>query len=108
MSIVLVVNSGSSSLKYQLLDVETGHPLASGLIERIGTADGHVKHTASADGGEPVVWDAAVDAPDHDAAFAVMLEAFASHGPSLDDHAPVAVGHRVVQGGARFLSLIHI
>ncbi|SFR71976.1 acetate kinase [Agromyces sp. CF514] len=102
MSIVLVVNSGSSSLKYQLLDVETGHPLASGLIERIGTADGHVKHTAAGGDGEPVVWDAAVDAPDHDAAFGVMLEAFAANGPSLDDHAPVAVGHRVVQGGARF------
>ncbi|ANJ26236.1 acetate/propionate family kinase [Agromyces aureus] len=103
MSIVLVVNSGSSSLKYQLLDVETGHPLASGLVERIGTTDGHVKHTASVAGdGEPTVWDTAVDAPDHDAAFAVMLEAFASHGPSLEEHAPVAVGHRVVQGGARF------
>ncbi|MET4157234.1 acetate kinase [Agromyces sp. PvR057] len=103
MSIVLVVNSGSSSLKYQLLDVETGHPLAGGLVERIGTGDGHVKHTAETPGGgEPAVWDAAVEAPDHDAAFAVMLEAFASHGPSLEEHAPVAVGHRVVQGGARF------
>ncbi len=40
MSVVLVVNSGSSSMKYQLIDVEAGEPLASGLIERIGQARG--------------------------------------------------------------------
>ena len=40
--------------------------------------------------------------PDHTAGFAVMLEAFAAYGPSLETHAPIAVGHRVVQGGARF------
>jgi len=40
--------------------------------------------------------------PDHTAGFRVMLDAFAEHGPSLDDRAPVAVGHRVVHGGARF------
>lgn len=40
--------------------------------------------------------------PDHDAAFAWMLRAFAEHGPSLEERPPVAVGHRVVQGGARF------
>src|SRR5690606_27968527 len=40
--------------------------------------------------------------PDHTAGFAVMLEAFAELGPSLTDEPPVAVGHRVVQGGARF------
>ena len=40
--------------------------------------------------------------PDHTAAFAVMLEAFAAHGPDLDSNPPVAVGHRVVHGGDRF------
>jgi acetate kinase len=44
-SIVLVVNSGSSSMKYQLIDVEAAEPLASGLIERIGQADGRATHT---------------------------------------------------------------
>lgn len=102
MSLVLVVNSGSSSLKYQLIDVTTGHPLAGGLVERIGTGDGRLKHTSDAVDDEPRTSEAAVDAPDHDAAFAVMLEAFAAYGPSLEEHAPVAVGHRVVQGGARF------
>ena len=107
MSIVLVVNSGSSSLKYQLIDVEVSETLASGLVERIGRGVGHARHTRSfpepVEGG-PVNawWDADVVVADHEAAFAVMLEAFAEHGPSLEAHAPIAVGHRVVQGGARF------
>jgi acetate kinase len=95
---VLVVNSGSSSLKYQLVDVEAGTPLATGLVERIGQAEGRATHTGAA-GGE-VRDELAI--PDHDAAFSWMLDAFAEHGPSLEEHAPVAVGHRVVQGGARF------
>jgi acetate kinase len=113
-SVVLVVNSGSSSLKYQLVDVDAGEALATGLIERIGQREGRathtVRHPAGADGSEVARQDAAdemfrVEAavPDHDAAFARMLEAFADHGPSLDEHPPVAVGHRVVQGGARFV-----
>lgn len=115
MSAVLVVNSGSSSLKYQLLDGESEHLLASGLIERIGEAgeSGIATHTVSAAGLGAVGGDAALtvaDAthelrrsiPDHTAAFGVMLEAFAAHGPSLKEHPPVAVGHRVVHGGARF------
>ncbi|MBM7503983.1 acetate/propionate family kinase [Agromyces aurantiacus] len=107
MSIVLVVNSGSSSLKYQLVDVAAGAALATGLVERIGHDDGRATHAvrgpaagAGGAGEGEVREDLAVR--DHDAAFDWMLRAFAEHGPSLEDHAPVAVGHRVVQGGARF------
>ncbi|WP_243074015.1 acetate/propionate family kinase [Microbacterium sp. SS28] len=110
MSVVLVVNSGSSSFKYQLIDMQAEVVLASGLVERIGEEVGESRHTVyfSADEGEPAP--AARDAkytrelpiPDHTAGFRVMLDAFAEHGPSLDDHAPTAVGHRVVHGGARF------
>jgi acetate kinase len=95
---VLVVNSGSSSLKYQLVDVEAGRPLATGLVERIGQPEGRATHTGAA--GDDVRDELAI--PDHDAAFSWMLDAFAQHGPSLEEHAPIAVGHRVVQGGARF------
>ncbi|SDG89383.1 acetate/propionate family kinase [Microbacterium pygmaeum] len=125
MSIVLVVNSGSSSFKYQLLDMEAETVLASGLVERIGELStgsgtgGHSSHTVTAAGmresvAEPVdaahpaptVLDATytrdLPIPDHTAGFAVMLEAFAQNGPSLTERAPVAVGHRVVHGGARF------
>ncbi len=42
---VLVINSGSSSIKYQLVDLETGEGIASGLVEKIGEpVDGHYKH----------------------------------------------------------------
>lgn len=110
MSIVLVVNSGSSSFKYQLLDMAREQVLASGLVERIGEATGVATHTVRfhAEPGEPAP--AVLDGthrierpiPDHTAGFAAMLDAFAQHGPSLDEHPPVAVGHRVVHGGARF------
>lgn len=76
MTQVFVVNSGSSSLKYQLVNVETGEAPVSGLIERIG---------------EP-----GSDAPDHEAA---MTRALAELG---DNHDIVAVGHRVVHGGTVF------
>lgn len=104
MSIVLVVNSGSSSLKYQLVDVERSQTLASGLVERIGAEGGHARHRHEGVENDSLGsnWDGAVDVADHEAAFAVMLEGFAAHGPSLEAHVPIAVGHRVVQGGARF------
>ncbi|MGR2753390.1 acetate/propionate family kinase [Agromyces arachidis] len=98
MTAVLVVNSGSSSMKYQLVEVERGEALATGLVERIGQPSGRATHTDAA--GREFRDDVAI--ADHDAAFAWMLQAFAEHGPSLETQAPVAVGHRVVQGGARF------
>lgn len=118
MSIVLVVNSGSSSFKYRLLDMArdadegSARVLASGLVERIGEPTGTATHTVRFHGepGEPAptVLDASHrierPIPDHASGFAVMLEAFAQRGPSLDDQAPVAVGHRVVHGGARFFA----
>lgn len=97
MSVILVVNSGSSSLKYQLLDMQREAVLASGLIERIGERMGSLRH----DDGEERR-ESHVPVPDHDAAFSAMISAFGEHGPSLDEHAPAAVGHRVVQGGRRF------
>ncbi|QAY74751.1 acetate kinase [Agromyces protaetiae] len=101
MRVVLVVNSGSSSFKYQLIDVESSTTLASGLVERIGSGDAAARHSNSSGDGDGR-WDSDVSAPDHFAAFDVMVAAFAEHGPSLAEFAPAAVGHRVVQGGARF------
>lgn len=116
MSVVLVINSGSSSFKYQLIDVETQLPLASGLVERIGEEQGAAKHkvmgatervvAVGVDAGEVLVMEAEYERehtiPDHAEGFAVMLRAFEEYGPSFAAHPPVAVGHRVVQGGARF------
>ncbi|MFS0854159.1 acetate/propionate family kinase [Microbacterium sp. 179-I 3D4 NHS] len=111
MSAILVINSGSSSLKYSLLDIEREDELASGLIERIGQESAVASHTVRPDTQADAVA-TMLDATyrderpiaDHHEAFAVMLEQFAAHGPSLDEHAPVAVGHRVVHGGARFFA----
>ncbi len=110
MSVVLVINSGSSSFKYQLIDMVHEQVLAQGLVERIGQERGHATHTVAsfgeADAAAPTALDAttARDLPiaDHTAGFQVMLDAFADHGPSLIRHPPLAVGHRVVHGGARF------
>lgn len=111
MSAILVINSGSSSLKYSLIDIETEHELASGLIERIGQELSPVEHTVRPQAGADAVvtmldakYRTELPIADHDQAFAVMLEQFAEHGPSLAEHPPVAVGHRVVHGGARFFA----
>lgn len=98
MSIVLVINSGSSSFKYQLIDVDGGRSLASGLVERIGQPEGRAVHVDAA-GNET---ERTLPIPDHTTGFQVMLDAFAAHGPSLAELPPAALGHRVVHGGARF------
>ena len=94
---VLVVNSGSSSIKYQLVDVDTHEALANGLVERIGQAEGRVKHNGP--DGETVL-----DVPieDHEAGMARVLAMFADHGPALVGENLTAVGHRVVQGATLF------
>ena len=66
---ILVINAGSSSLKYQLLDPDTKEVLAKGLCERIGL-DGHIKHTPT---GKDV-YDADRYMPDHEAAIKLVME----------------------------------
>ncbi len=94
---VLVINAGSSSLKYSLIDGRTGEAAASGLVERIGeSASRHVHH--GPDGNSETERAIA----DHEDALRGALDAFESHGPSLDGLDLAAVGHRVVHGGSRF------
>lgn len=100
MSAVLVVNSGSSSFKYQLIDLDGERTLASGLVERIGEETGATKHKNALTGDETS--NDSTPIPDHTAGFAVMLKAFHEHGPSFDEHPLLAVGHRVVHGGSDF------
>lgn len=109
MSHILVINSGSSSLKYSLYDMTSETEIGHGLIERIGGAKGQVSHStlvAADAAGHAVEQTVKSDRPiaDHAEAFGVMLEQFDAHGPSLETHAPVGVGHRVVHGGARFFA----
>ncbi|HEY3437910.1 MAG TPA: acetate kinase [Actinotalea sp.] len=96
-STVLVINSGSSSIKYQLVETESGEALATGLVERIGQPMGAVRHDGPQGRTEleqPVA--------DHEAGIATILDLFAKHGPRLEADDLTAVGHRVVQGGSVF------
>jgi acetate kinase len=94
---VLVLNCGSSSVKYRLLEPITGHVLAGGLAERIGEAGGgRLAHRA---GRHEYATDHSF--ADHAEALDAVLGAFAEHGPQLRDGL-LAVGHRIVHGGRRF------
>lgn len=77
MSTVFVVNSGSSSIKYQVVDLDTSEALISGLVERIGEP------------GSPVA--------DHTAGMSIVLDKLGELGQHI-----MAVGHRVVHGGSEF------
>ena len=94
---VLVINAGSSSLKYSVVDTRTGEPAASGLVERIGESQGRHVHRGSADETETTR-----SIPSHEDALRAAIDAFDEHGPSLAELDLRAVGHRVVHGGSRF------
>ena len=103
--IILVINCGSSSIKYQLLDMKNDDVydvLAKGIVEKIGLEMGCLQHTAT--GKEKVVKDLPV--PDHKVGMQLVLEALtdSEHGvlKSLDDIE--AVGHRIVHCGEYFSS----
>lgn len=91
---VLVINAGSSSLKYRLVGIGDGTVAAQGLIERIGTDSASTRHEVD---GQTQTRELTV--ADHAAAFEVLRQSFAEHGPDLDAHDLVALGHRVVHGG---------
>ena len=103
--IILVINCGSSSIKYQLLDMKSDEVydvLAKGIVEKIGLEMGSLQHTAT--GKEKVVKE--IPVPDHKVGMQLVLEALTDgeHGvlKSLDDIE--AVGHRIVHGGEYFSS----
>ena len=97
---ILVVNAGSSSLKYQLIDMADERVMAKGLCERIGTEKGHIKHSTS-DGR---VYEADADMPTHSEAFDCFVAALTSdeYGVIKSMSEINAVGHRIDQGGAIF------
>ncbi len=105
---VLVVNCGSSSLKYQLFEMDTKAVLAKGLVERIGI-DGRLKHSPVAKvGAADYVID--TDIPNHTEAIRLVLDALVSteHGVIASVQDVEAVGHRVVHGGEYFSNSVII
>lgn len=97
MNLVLVVNAGSSSLKYQLLNMEDESVLTKGNCDRIGI-DGHLSHKVPSKGIE-ISED--VSFPTHTEAFEKLVEVLTSgEGKVIDSMSEIsAVGHRVVHGG---------
>jgi acetate kinase len=94
---VLVINSGSSSVKYQLIRPDTAQQLANGMVERIGEDSSIATLTV---GERRLRREGRV--ADHDAALRLAFELAAEAGLNLDDLDLVAVGHRVVHGGKTF------
>ena len=96
---ILVLNCGSSSLKYQLIDMENENVIAKGYFERIGSYDSFVTHKVN---GEKYRYD--VIARDHGEAIKFVLKQFTDERypviKSLDEIA--AIGHRIVHGGEKF------
>ncbi|MFE0048141.1 acetate kinase [Streptomyces albireticuli] len=97
---VLVLNSGSSSVKYQLLDMADGARLAVGLVERIGEETSRLAHTPLATGGDKREKEAPI--ADHEAALKAVAQELAADGLGLDSSELAAIGHRVVHGGQKF------
>ena len=95
-----MINSGSSSIKYQVIDEVSGERVAHGLVERIGeAAAGRIVYRSrltSAECEMPIA--------DHSAGFAAMIEQFRAAGEPIDSLGIVAVGHRVVHGGSEFIA----
>jgi len=107
--LVLVINCGSSSLKYELFDATEETSLASGLADRVGIGGGgDAKLTYRPSSGDAI--ERSVPIPDHRVAVALVIEALTDpeHGviESLSDIG--AIGHRVVHGGEQFTESVWI
>ena len=100
---ILVINAGSSSLKYQLIDMENEHLLAKGICEQIGDDNATFTHKVDDDETKNIK-KMPYTMPDHSAAIQLVLDTLvdAEHGviASMDEIG--AVGHRVLHGGEKF------
>ncbi len=102
---VLIINAGSSSLKYQLMDVASQSVLAKGICERIGIAGSQLKHRGK---GEEVV--VQQEMKNHSQAVDLVLQylTHAEYGVIASMDEIKAVGHRVLHGGAKFTKSVLI
>lgn len=101
---VLVINSGSSSIKYQLLDTDTESVLVSGLVERIGETEGDLKNKAFPDTDKEAVTKLHQPIPDHSTGMRLVIDLITDpeKGVIADKSEIDAIGHRVVHGGEAF------
>lgn len=100
---VLVINAGSSSLKFQFIDMATELPLAKGLVERIGQQGTFIKYEYNSQ-GETIKISEEIQAPNQEVAFEKVAEflTHSQHGVIKDVMEVTHIGHRVVHGGEKF------
>jgi len=99
---VVVVNSGSSSIKYEVFEAARCTSVAAGLLERIGTADSRLRHRWIDPSGSPAEIVETYPVADHRQAFERILAATDRERGLPDVAELLAFGHRVVHGGERF------
>ncbi|MFO8184686.1 MAG: acetate kinase [Candidatus Aegiribacteria sp.] len=102
---ILVINSGSSSIKFKLIDMDGEILLAEGLLERIGLPEGRIKFKS---GDNTIILEDPI--PDHKTGLSFLLDGLTNpeYGP-IEDYGEIgAVGHRVVHGGEKFTSSVVI
>lgn len=99
---ILVINSGSSSIKYQLFDMGKREALAAGIVERIGESGGRIKHNLLGPQPETVIQE--MDIAGHRQGLALMVERLLDEETGVIESPEeiTAIGHRVVHGGEHF------
>lgn len=106
---ILVVNAGSSSIKYQLIDMTTEHVLSSGIVERIGLEEGSITHKTFYKGEEKKTKEV-FEISDHTVGLKRVAELLVDKevGVISDPSEIKAVGHRLVHGGEAFTQTVEI
>src|SRR4051794_20718283 len=106
---IFVINTGSSSIKYQLFQMPSTQPVCTGLIERIGSTDAVIKHKTFIEGKEQTI-EQTMNLPNHEAGLlqAVYLLTHSDSKVIEDLQAIDAVGHRVVHCGEKYATAIFI
>lgn len=103
---ILVINCGSSSLKYQLIDMTTKNPIGKGLVERIGLPGAVLTHRPASGDKEVIT----AEIPNHTVAIKLVLDALVhpEYGAVKNLSEISAIGHRVVHGGEKFAKSVLI
>lgn len=99
---ILVINTGSSSIKYELFDMDQRQALASGQLEQIGQTEGRMKHTYVDSHGQAQKTVTQQAIPDHRTGLNLIGQALKDAGLVQDDNSLDGIGHRVVHGGEVF------